>query len=282
MSGPPGSVQPDELERLLAAIDAAQLGTWEHDSASGRMLVSPRLEAMLGLPPGGFAGTFAALLEHVHPDDRACLLAHADEARRTRRDIHVEYRVVLPDGSIRWLEGRGRLRYDGDRELGSTGVVVDVTERRQEQLQRERLAAQVTLQRRAAELLSEFDVGGRLAVLAELLVPTLGDCCAVHLVEPDATIALAAVRHADASKQRWFGELLATFPVTVDQPYGAGAVIATGRAQLLPAVDDDLLAAATRRLPGVAPAQRARGSARLPRPHHRGPVDRPHDGRAVE
>ena len=70
-----------EHERLELALEAAQLGTWNWDEETGRTLWDARLEAMHGMAPGTFGGTFEDWKASIHPDDRAeCV------ARVTRRD----------------------------------------------------------------------------------------------------------------------------------------------------------------------------------------------------
>ncbi|MDQ1706612.1 MAG: hypothetical protein QOF18_2978, partial [Frankiaceae bacterium] len=140
------------------------------------------------------------------------------------------------------------LRVTDGRIAGSIGVVMDVTDRREAEAQRAALARRLSLQARAVELVTELDVESRLDALAALIVPALAECCAIHLVEPEG-IRLAGVRHADPSLQPYIRELIESFPVGVDQPYGAGAVIASGQPQLLPEVPDAVLVATTKDRP---------------------------------
>src|SRR5262249_23197208 len=59
-----------ERERLELAQEAGRTGSWEWDFATGAVAWSRGLEAIHGLAPGSFAGTLAAVLDHVHPEDR--------------------------------------------------------------------------------------------------------------------------------------------------------------------------------------------------------------------
>ena len=229
-----------DAEHLRLALDAAQLGAWDYDATTGATTISPRFEEILGLAPGGFGGTLADLVERIHPDDRGVIELGRRFGLEHNLDIHVEYRIVRPDGEVRWLEGRGSLRTDDAEVVGSLGVVMDVTERRLAEQRREALAAGLALQTRAAELLIDLDARNRVSDLADVLVPALADCCAVYLVERDE-IRLAGARHAEPEHEPAFRELLETVPASVDQPYGAGAVIRTGEPQLLAEVPDEIL-----------------------------------------
>jgi C4-dicarboxylate-specific signal transduction histidine kinase len=78
--------------------------------------------------------------QRIHPDDRDWVLQRAREARRQKRDFAAVYRIVLPDGSIRYLEVAARHKFSADGELVETvGTHVDVTERIRAQEERERL-----------------------------------------------------------------------------------------------------------------------------------------------
>lgn len=119
-------------ERLRLALEAGQMGTWEWNVATDEVVWSPGLETIHGLAPGAFAGTFAAYQEDIHPEDREPILRAIARTLKQGEDHHVEYRIVRPDGCIRWVEARGKLFRD--RSGAATrmiGVCTDVTERKQ-------------------------------------------------------------------------------------------------------------------------------------------------------
>ena len=96
-------------ERLRFALDAAAMGTWDWDLSADRVVWSDNLERIHGLPPGTFDGSFASYEREIHPDDRPRVLASARKAIAEGVPHEVEYRIVAPDGSIRWCEGKGRV-----------------------------------------------------------------------------------------------------------------------------------------------------------------------------
>jgi PAS domain S-box-containing protein len=122
----------EEGERLHLAQEAGRTGAWEWDIVSGKVFWSRGLEAIHGLAPGAFAGTLPTALERVHPEDRGRVdraLAHVVGGCA---EDPVEYRILRPDGAVRWVEGRGRLARDAaGRPVRIRGVCVDVTERKQ-------------------------------------------------------------------------------------------------------------------------------------------------------
>ena len=116
-------------EQLAVAIDAAQLGRWDWDLATSTLTWSEGTRRMYEVPLDAPVGieTFQRL---IHPDDRPLIAAVMEEGVHGR-PIDVQFRVVFPDGRIRWIHSRGRTVCD---ELGQpmrlVGVKVDITERK--------------------------------------------------------------------------------------------------------------------------------------------------------
>jgi PAS domain S-box-containing protein len=131
----------EDRERLEVALEAGRMGTWDWDARTDRVSWSPQLERIHGLAPGTFAGTFAAYCADVHPDDRDRVQATIAAALE-HGEHHVEYRIVWPDGSVHWVEARGRVVRDAaGRPAGMRGICMDVTARKQADEVRHRLAA---------------------------------------------------------------------------------------------------------------------------------------------
>ena len=138
-------------QRLRIAIGTAGLGTWQSELATGEIECSARHLAILGLPADGPL-TQEALLAAVHPDDRDRLVETMGRALADHADHHAEYRVVWPDGSVRWVLGSGRAIYGDDgKPARLVGVTLDVTARREADDGRERLLAAEREARSAAE-----------------------------------------------------------------------------------------------------------------------------------
>ena len=117
--------------RLNLALEAGAMGAWEWDIGPGRVAWSPQLEAIHGLEPGTFGGTFEDYQRDIHPEDRDQVLNANREALEKRTDYRVEYRIILPNGKIAWLEARGRLTVDSKGQPERmAGVCMDITERK--------------------------------------------------------------------------------------------------------------------------------------------------------
>lgn len=128
-------------ERLHLALEAGGMGNWEFTVGSSHVVWSPGLEALHGLEPGTFPGTFEAFLVDIHPDDRARVIAEIQHAIAEKMDHFVEYRIIRPDGHVRWVEGRGKVfRDEAGQAIRLVGVCTDVTQRKQAEFELEERA----------------------------------------------------------------------------------------------------------------------------------------------
>jgi PAS domain S-box-containing protein len=119
-------------DELRLTLEAARVGTWNWDQHTGKVSWSDNLEAIHGLAPGTFGGTFEAFLESVHPEDRDKVLQAIRSALEELKDYEIEYRSFCADGSLCWMGGRGRVVYDGaGRPPRMLGICSDITPRKQ-------------------------------------------------------------------------------------------------------------------------------------------------------
>jgi len=148
-------------ERLRLAQQAARIGTFDWNIRTGVNTWTPELEAVYGLPPGGFGRTQTAFENLVHPDDRAGVIKLVDAAMKSGQPTKGEWRVVWADGSVHWIAGRWQVFTDASGEPSKMiGVNVDVTERKlaeEARLEVNRaLEAQAALLQSREELLKIF------------------------------------------------------------------------------------------------------------------------------
>jgi PAS domain S-box-containing protein len=118
-------------ERLRLALQAGEMGTWEWDITTGQVRWSQTLEAIHGIPPGTFPGTYEAYYSDIHPEDLDRVTAAIARTLADGSDHRIIYRIVLPDGRVRWVEGRGRLFSGGTgRPVRMSGVCMDISDRK--------------------------------------------------------------------------------------------------------------------------------------------------------
>jgi PAS domain S-box-containing protein len=136
--------------RLRFALDAASMGTWDWDLRTNVVQWSDNLQRIHGLPDGAFDGTFASYEREIHPDDREKVFASVQRALAERVPHEVEYRIVGPDGTVRWCEGKGRVEYRDGEPVAMTGVCMMVTRRKEAEL------ARLAAAEEASQLKDEF------------------------------------------------------------------------------------------------------------------------------
>jgi PAS domain S-box-containing protein len=109
----------------------SQTGSWEWKISNGELTWSPEHFRILGFEPDKAKPTLGAFWERVHPEDRPALEQAVDRAIREKRDFDKEFRIVLPDGSTRHVQGVGNAVVN---ELGDLvefiGTTRDITERK--------------------------------------------------------------------------------------------------------------------------------------------------------
>ena len=113
------------IERLPAVTYLDDLDTGETE------YVSPQIANLFGITPEEWKSSPEAWLKAVHPDDREQARVAFDEANEKRAPFHLEYRVVSPEGDVRWVVDRTVIlpAVDGQRTL-TQGMIFDITDRK--------------------------------------------------------------------------------------------------------------------------------------------------------
>lgn len=125
---------------LRLALTAAQMGTWNWNIQTGKIVWSDDLEVFFGLQPGEFDGSFEMFVAQLHPDDRDRVLVTIDHTVTTGADYEIEFRVLDTNGKIRWALSRGHVFYDEHGQpTCMAGVHVDITAHKQAEAEKEQL-----------------------------------------------------------------------------------------------------------------------------------------------
>ncbi len=122
----------ESQEQLAFALEAGRMGTWDWQMTAGTIRWSESLEMIVGIPKGSFGGTYEALVELVHPDDRQTLRQALERATATDGEYVAECRMGPPGAQTVQLVTQGRVVRDAFGEpVRLVGVALDVTARRE-------------------------------------------------------------------------------------------------------------------------------------------------------
>jgi PAS domain S-box-containing protein len=123
--------QPDERGPVRPGAGRGDDGGLGVERGNRRHVPLAGMPALFGLPPDAAAADRTPYLERVHPDDRAALEASDRLRVETSGPYEVEYRVVWPNGEVRWLRDRADVKLDASgRAVRIRGVTQDVTDRK--------------------------------------------------------------------------------------------------------------------------------------------------------
>jgi PAS domain S-box-containing protein len=156
-------------KRLNLAADSANLGMWEWDLKKDEIWVTRTRRAQLGLPVSGRI-TFEDLLSRWYPDDRDKVWQALKEAIESGKDYEAEYRIVLADGSVRWISARGRVQLDDHRKpMRLTGVSLDITARKEAEVLAQQQRDELEQLRQQRTALLEKEVAERARLQREVI-----------------------------------------------------------------------------------------------------------------
>jgi len=127
--------------RFRTLTMASPLGIFLTDANGECTFVTPRMRDLWGAPAESLLGR--GFLHAAHPDDRERVLEAWERAVRVGGELSMEYRVVRPDGALRWICERTAAHRDGTALTGFVGTVEDITEQRRASEERQRLEAQM-------------------------------------------------------------------------------------------------------------------------------------------
>jgi PAS domain S-box-containing protein len=119
-------------QRLRLALDASGGGSWTWDARTNRVDWDDRFRALYGFTPEEMP-SFEAWLSRVHEEDRGRVLGLLNDVlrSRTKDSWNNTFRIVLPNGTVSWIESLGRAHQNAEGQVSHlTGLELDITERR--------------------------------------------------------------------------------------------------------------------------------------------------------
>jgi PAS domain S-box-containing protein len=119
-----------ERARLVEAQEVAKVGSWEVDVQSLNVIWSEQTHRIFETDPSRFHPTRPEFREFIHPEDRAKVDAAFQASLDKPSSSTVEYRIVMPDGRVKFLEERWKAFHDEQgKPVHLAGTCRDITER---------------------------------------------------------------------------------------------------------------------------------------------------------
>jgi signal transduction histidine kinase len=129
-----GAVLSEREQALVGLAEAqrlARLGSWEWDMPRDRVTWSDELYRLYEVEPQPLPLTYESFLGRTHPSDLEHVRGTVAGSRATGRPVDIEHRVLLPDGTVRWLHARGQVVTDeAGMPVRMVGTSQDITERK--------------------------------------------------------------------------------------------------------------------------------------------------------
>ena len=144
-------------QRLNFALEAARMGRWEWNILTDKITWSENLESLFNQEKGTFDGTYEALIQSIHPQDREFVNQSLKQAVWEGAEYDIEFRVIGVDGTIYFCASKGYVFRDpAGNPLRMVGVDMDITKRKliEQQL---RLSESVVVNAKDAILITEAE-----------------------------------------------------------------------------------------------------------------------------
>lgn len=173
--------------KLLNAQRLGRIGNWERNLRTGQGWWSDEVYELYGLAKEDFDPNADNVVGMIHPDDRSEYLRLREEATREGKPLDTEYRVVLPDGKLRWIHQHGETQTDSSgAAILRAGVVQDITARK---LAEQAAARTTELLRRTGEMAK---IGGWEVILADMRVVWSEQVYRIHEMDPGVPVNVDA------------------------------------------------------------------------------------------
>ncbi len=226
-------------ERYRLVVEGSHDGIWDWNLVTNEIFANNRLLKIVGLNRKTTAVTYKLLQDLIHPDDRYKIGRLINAHLRHDNELDLELRMRHRNGEYRHCLVRGKAqRNPQGKPIRMSGIINDITERKRSEERAQFLAEATTL------LSSSLDAQTTFKNLANLLVPTLADWCAIDLAVGEETYQPIASVHLDSAKETLVLELQKWLLSHPDTNYGCPKVLRERKPDLCFEIKESLLESA--------------------------------------
>ena len=182
-------------QRRSLALAAGNMGSWDLDVVTGHYLWDDGHYRIFGVDPQNFVVTPENIRTRIHSDDWHNLQAGFEHMRKDGRAHQLEFRVLRPDGQVRWCVGSAAATVDKDGQVTRvSGVTFDITERKEAEERQTLLAREVDHRAKNA-----------LALVQSILRLTRAKNLPAYVTAVEGRIKALSRAHTVLSQSRWHG-----------------------------------------------------------------------------
>ncbi|MGH6877493.1 MAG: response regulator, partial [Rhizomicrobium sp.] len=199
-------------ERRNMALSAGNMGAWDWEVAGGTCRWDDGLCRIFGVDPATFAVAFDAVRPRFHPEDWRRLVAAFEDAGPEQKSWRTDFRILRPDGELRWCTGTAAAIHDRDgRLVRLSGVAADITERKRIEEHQILLAREV-----------DHRAKNSLAVVQSIVRLTRADTIKDYQSRVEGRIQALSKVHSLLAHSRWEGADVHTLVQEELTPYQMG------------------------------------------------------------
>jgi PAS domain S-box-containing protein len=166
----------EKEQQLRLALEAANMVAYSWDINSDRAIQSDNVDWVMGLPLGTRLQTGTEFINLIHPDDRERVLKAIENARAGRQEYNAQFRLICPDGAVRWMADRGWMSFnDSGEAVCLRGVIFDISTRKESEIAlREKAAILDAINQATPTLIFAKDRTGRMLAANPATIRLIG------------------------------------------------------------------------------------------------------------
>ncbi|MHC1781810.1 MAG: HD domain-containing phosphohydrolase [Anaerolineaceae bacterium] len=237
----------DLVKRFDLATDAAHLGVWDWHIPNDQLIWDDRMYELYGVKKEDFSGAYEAWLKGLYPEDRPPREIETQKALNGEKEYDTEFRVVWPDGTLRWLKSYGIvIRDEQDVATRMIGINFDISNQKAAEVKINQQAKHLKILADASQnfVAAVLDLHTLLERVAQQVSEVLDANCYVRLLSDiKDRLYLAAMYDTDPEAMEGARILLSKTTLHINDPGICAQVFGLGKSVYFPIMTNEQLLA---------------------------------------